>query len=414
MFSTQAIKKEEVIKQNSFKLWYKKFSSQPHQPFFANGIVFLVLFIFALFLNYSNTLSLEVSLRTFHVYSLVFIVFIQFFLGFLFVVFPRFLMQAEIPVKDYMNQFFLYFIGSVLFFISIFVSETLSIFASFIVFVAQLISFRTLYILFNKSIMKDKYDTKWVLIAFATGLASNFMYIISYMKFPNHELFAQVAVNSGFYLFLFTLIFAIAQRMVLFFTSVKSPGYIINKSKAFMELIFAFLVLKVVLLTFNEPSLYLLADVPLFFIFTKELIKWKLPFLKLPAIMWILYLSLYWIPLGFLVSSIESIVYILLDKQIVFEKAVIHIFALGFFTTILVGFGTRVVLGHSGRTPTSDKITTFMFIFIQVLTLSRVFAAYSINFDLDYSLFINISAILFITAFVAWSIKYLPILLKGK
>lgn len=414
MFSINETKEKEEIKQNIFQLWYKNFSSQPHNSFFANGIIFLMLFILVLFLNYSNLLTLEVSLLTFHVYALIFVVFTQFFLGFLFVVFPKFLMQAAIPTKEYMNQFFLYFIGCILFFISIFTSEILTIFSSFIVFIAQILSFKTLYSIHKKSIMKVKYDTKWVLTAFATGISSNLLYIISYIDFPNSHLFAKVAINSGFYLFLFVLIFSIAQRMVPFFSSVKSPGYVINKSKAFMELIFAFLFLKVVLLSFDEPALNLLADLPLFIIFTKELIKWKLPFFKVPAIMWVLYISLYWIPLGFLVSSIESILYIVLDKQIVFEKAVVHIFALGFFTTILVGFGTRVVLGHSGRTPMSDGITTFMFIFVQVVVLSRIIAAYSINFDLDYSTYINISAILFLIAFISWSIKYLPILLKGK
>lgn len=414
MLLSEEPKEQKQIKENSFQVWYKNFSSQPHNGFFSSGIIFLTLFIIVLLLNYSNIITLKVSLITFHVYPLVFVIFMQFFLGFLFVVFPRFLMQAEIPQKVYMKQFFIYFFGSVLFFISLFVNEALSILASFIIFLAQVMSFRILYLIYKKSVMENKYDTKWVLIAYAAGLFSNLLYIISYIKFPNHEFFSELAINSGFYLFLFLLILSIAQRMIPFFTSIKSPSYVINKSKNFMEIVFAFLALKVIILSFNNPSLNLLCDIPLFIIFTKELIKWKLPFFKLSAIMWVLYLSLYWIPMGFLISSIESLLYIFLDQEIVLEKAVIHIFALGFFTTILVGFGTRVVLGHSGRTPTSDSITTFMFVFLQVIVFARIFAAYSLNFDLSYILFINISASLFIIAFLAWSIKYLPILLKGK
>ena len=95
-----------------FFSWYKKFSSQPHQPFFSSGILFLILFMMLFVSAYSNILNLDKNILTYHAYSMVFVIFIQFFLGFLFVVFPRFLTQAEIPQKDYMNQFFLYFVSS--------------------------------------------------------------------------------------------------------------------------------------------------------------------------------------------------------------------------------------------------------------------------------------------------------------
>ena len=173
------------------------------------------------------------------------------------------------------------------------------------------------------------------------------------------------------------------------------------------------MIFKVVLLSFDNVKLNLLADIPLFVMITRELIKWKLPFFKVPAIMWVLYLSLYWIPIGFFVSSLESILYIL-NTNIVFEKAVIHIFALGFFSTILLGFGTRVVLGHSGNVPTANKFTTILYILFQFVVIFRVFAALSINLNFDYQIMITISAILFLLVFILWGIKFLPYLLKGK
>ena len=60
--------------------------------------------------SYSNILNLDSSVLTFHAYSMIFVIFIQFFLGFLFVVFPRFLVQAEIQSKVYMNQFYYIFL----------------------------------------------------------------------------------------------------------------------------------------------------------------------------------------------------------------------------------------------------------------------------------------------------------------
>ena len=109
--------------------WYKKFSSQPHQPFFSSGILFFTLFMMLFIFIYSNILTLDTSVLTYHAYSMVFVIFIQFFLGFLFVVFPRFLMQAEIPIKKYMTQFFIYFLSSLGIFLSlIFYSKITTVF----------------------------------------------------------------------------------------------------------------------------------------------------------------------------------------------------------------------------------------------------------------------------------------------
>ena len=103
--------------------WYKKFSSQPHQPFFVSGILFFILFMMLFTASYSNILTLNNSVFSFHAYPMVFVIFIQFFLGFLFVVFPRFLTQAEIPQKDYMNQFFLHVFKNILKYIHFFTSQ---------------------------------------------------------------------------------------------------------------------------------------------------------------------------------------------------------------------------------------------------------------------------------------------------
>ena len=83
--------------------WYKKFSSQPHQPFFVSGILFFILFMMLFTASYSNILTLDNSVFSFHAYPMVFVIFIQFFLGFLFVVFPRFLIQAEIQIQETME-----------------------------------------------------------------------------------------------------------------------------------------------------------------------------------------------------------------------------------------------------------------------------------------------------------------------
>jgi uncharacterized protein involved in response to NO len=396
-----------------FFSWYKKFSSQPHQPFFTSGILFLILFM-ALFVSvYSNTLILDNSVLTYHAYTMVFIIFIQFFLGFLFVVFPRFLIQAEIEIQVYMKQFLLYFFASLGIFLTlIFYSKATFIF-QILMLIAQIMSFKLLYSIHKKSIVKIKEDTKWVLISLFSGLVFHSLFIISSLNFPYSYELSRFAIEGGFYLFLFMIIFAISQRMIPFFTTAKVPSYVANKSVNLLTILFSLLAFKVILLSFDNAKINLLADIPLFIVITRELIKWKLPFFKSPAIMWVLYLGLYWIPVAFFVSIIEGLM-AFYDPNIIFEKAVIHTMALGYFLTVLIGFGTRVILGHSGTTPHASNFAIFIFIVVQFIALLRIFSSFSFNFGLNYVFFINLTAILLIIGLLVWSSKYITILLKGK
>ncbi len=412
MFSTQSnkVKKQE---DKGFKLWYKKFASQPHQPFFSNGIIFFTLFMFLLLGSYSNILTLNNTVYDFHAYTMIYVVFIQFFLGFLYVVFPRFLTQAEIEPKVYMKNFLLYFIATIGIFLSLVFSLDILFVFIILLFIAQIISFKILYSIHKESIVTIKDDTKWVLIFFSTGLVTHFIYIISLIDFEYSFLMKQISINSGFYLFVFGIIFTISQRMIPFFTSMKVQGYVINKSKYLMETLFVLLILKVFILSFSDLRFNLIADIPLFILFTRELYKWKLPIFKTIAIMWVLFISLYWIPFAFFISIIESLS-VILNTGFVFEKAVIHTIAIGYFVTVLIGFGTRVVLGHSGQTPHADKFAISIFIAIQFIAFFRIITSFSISLNFDYIFFINLSSILLISGLIIWSSRYLKILFKGK
>jgi uncharacterized protein involved in response to NO len=388
---------------------YNKFASQPHQPFFTAGILFFITFLLILGFSYSGAITLNSSISGFHSYPLINIVFIQFFLGFLFVVFPRFLTQAAIPIQTYMNIFFIFTLGGITYISSLFIGSGLNKLAILILIIASFISFKTLFNIYQKSIVANKHDTTFILIAFGFGLAANILFFISTFGFPLLETFS---IHMGFYQFLFALIFTITQRMVPFFSSVKVQGYMINKSKYILEIAFFLLGLKVIALSVENSLFSFIVDFFLFTFFTYELLKWKLPIFKVTAIMWVLYLSLFWLPVGFFISFLESTSN-LFDLGFIFEKSSLHTLAIGYFATILIGFGTRVVLGHSGQTPTADKFTVFLFWTIQAIVLVRIFAGLSMNWDFDYIFWIIMSSKLLALGLIVWSFKYLKILIKG-
>ncbi len=392
-------------------IWYKRYSSQPHQPFFTSGMVLLIIFLFLLGAKQLNIINLNVSIFKLHAYPMIHIVFVQFFLGFLFVVFPKFLMQASVDIKAYMSRYFLYLSGSITYISSLFISTNLTKVALIILLIANITSFQTLFKIYKKSVVTDKRDTSWILIAFAFGILSNLVFFISSFSFSFAFLLQKFSINLGFYLFIFALIFTVSQRMIPFFTTGKVPGYKINKSKYLLEISSILLGLKTISSTLNYPLFSAVVNFALFAFFAYELLRWRLPILKTTAIMWILYLALLWIPIGFFISFVESISDIL-SVGFFFEQSPLHIIAIGYFVTILIGFGTRVTLGHSGRVPTADKITIAIFWSVQLVVLVRFFSGVSSNFGLNYYPLIASSAFLLVLVLLVWVFKYLPILIR--
>ena len=394
------------------KKWYENFSAQPHQSFFANGIILLVAFSALLLGAYGGFVSLRADVTRYHAYAFIFVLFILFFLGFLFVVFPKFLVQAAVKPEIYIAHCRLYFISSYgLFFSFLFGGDYSALFFASLGLIAQIRSFSLLFSIYKRSVARDKYDSKWILIGLFCGLIFNFLYIAYSVFFSDFAELERLAITGGFFLFLFVVVFAVSQRMIPFFTSVKVQGYVINKSKFLMEKIFVLLALKILAEAFL-PSAAFAADAALFAVTAYEIYRWKLPLLGVNSILWILYVSLYWIPIGFLLSFAQGLSEIL-ELNLVFEKAPLHAFALGYFFTILVGFGTRVTLGHSGRAPHADGMATAIFVFTQAVVFSRIFAAFSLNLELDYLFFIELSLILFMCALLVWGCRYLPTLIKG-
>jgi len=389
----------------------KQLYSQPHQPFFATAMLLFITFLSLIGATYANLIDLDISILTLHAYPMIHIIFIQFFLGFLFIVFPKFLMQESINKKIYKNRHFLFFIGAITYIVALFVGKRLEQIAIVLLLAASITSFLTLYKIYKKSKVPNRYDTKFILIAFGFGIISNLLFFISTFDFLYAVSLQQFSINLGLYLFLFALIFTISQRMIPFFTSVKVQEYKINKSKYILEISFILLGLKVISLSLNNHIFSAIIDFALFIHFSYELLKWRLPALKVTAIMWILYLALFWIPMGLFLSLLESST-TLLNVNINFEYVPLHAIAIGYFITILIGFGTRIVLGHAGQTPTANKATIILFWAIQFIVLLRIFAGFSINTNFDYTFWITTSAFSLSLILILWSLKYLKVLLK--
>ena len=108
----------------------------------------------------------------------------------------------------------------------------------------------------------------------------------------------------------------------------------------------------------------------------------------------------------------------MLKKLVILKKTIIHnlnihLLAIGFLTTVLIGFGTRVAMGHGGLAPNADKYMTNLFWFIQVVVLLRVLFSLNIGFAWDKNFLFDISFSAWIILFGLWAFKFASVLIFG-
>jgi len=374
------------------------FLSQPHQPFFVlsfiNAIVFMIMFMLA----YKGILFFTVDIVEFHAFGLIFLFFTPAFYAFLFTTFPRFLATAVVLKSVYTQIFILYIIATIFFILGAIISPILYKLGMILTAVSFLYSYKILFEIYRKSTVSNKDDAFWILTGASFGILGLLLFII----LPLSALGIQVSI----YLYLFLLTFAVAQRMIPFFSQCR-----FTKNKNFLKYILILLIIRILLETVMS-NLSFIADFILFFYISKELLRWKLPFPNPNPMLWIMHISLFWVPFAFLLSSLSNGFEYFYDTS--FLALGIHSLILGFLLTVLIGFGTRVTLGHSGNVVSANKFTIFIFIWTQIVVLARIVTSIVASLNMNFMIIFDISVTVWLILFVLWSWQFLTILIFGK
>jgi len=384
------------------------FLSQPHQPFFILGVISAIVMMLIFALNYKGVINLTVHTLSFHIYSLVFIVFTNVFTGFLFTTFPRFCQYKVIEQSYYINLFYASAIGSLLYLLGSFISHIVLLLGMTTLFLAHIFIVKKLHEIYKDGASSDKKDAFWILTAHYFGLLGNLLFLtIELNNYIGLDIeLLKLTTNISFYLYLIFLAFSVAQRMVPFF----SHSFAV-KNNNFVKIIFALFVLKTILSSLDIKIAEIIIDLLLAGYLFVEFRRWELKPFQSPAILWVLHLALLWLPLAFLISAITLSGEFLLDTSFYYLN--IHLLAIGFLTTILIGFGTRVTLGHSGQPPQANKLTINLFFFIQLIVLLRALYSLNIAFGWGFNFLFDISFSAWLILFLIWGIKYGKVLIFG-
>ncbi len=375
------------------------FFSQPHQPFFVMGVINAIVFMLLFMLSYKGVITFTTTPNLFHSYSLIFGVFTPFFLGFLLTTFPRFSQMPELEKSIYVTNFTLLAAGIGLFLIGSLWVSFLTYVGAFLVLASQLYTMAVFYQIYKASPMPELHDQQWIMVGFGSGIVSSLLFFIGFLN--DSVMVLTLAKLIGVYLFLTITALSVGQRMIPFFSHV-----MIDKNLKLLPTVFALFALYIIFETFD-------LKIGFFFLFIagiilgKEIKIWKLPFGNSEPILWILHLAIFWLPISLILTGFASLAEIIFEKDFIFLG--IHLVMLGFLTTVMIGFGTRVTLGHSGNNMVIDKLTKFLFYLTQIVIYFRALYSFS-----GSSIMFDITVTLWLVLFVAWAVKYLPVLIVGK
>lgn len=377
------------------------FFSQVHQPFFLSGIVFAVVVMSMFMLSYKGILPLQVESAVFHSYSLIYIVFTQFFTGFIFTTFPRFCQSEVIDKNYYLLTWVIQQFGAVVFLAGAVLSIELLYVGISMLLVTNTAVVYKLREIYAKAPEAMRHDPKWILVGFSMGLFAHFLYLLVFANIDNSAV--AIAVN----LYLVFVTFAVGQRMVPFFSHSFS-----EKNERFVPIVFAGFVLKTVAVNFGLSFVEIIVDIAIGLYIAMEVKRWALPFRGSPAILKILHISLYWLIGSLLFGGFERLIETVTEMN--FMQMDVHLLAIGFVTTMLIGFGTRVTLGHSGQPPHADATTLKIFYLLQIVVIGRIIFSLVTGFNADMFWMFDISITLWLLLFIFWGVRFGPVLVHGK
>ncbi len=378
------------------------FLSQPHQPFFLLAFINAIITMLIFMLSFKGILTIEILPKSYHAYSMIFMLFTPAFIAFLFTTFPRFSSTPAIKQSLYIGVFWLFLASSFLMIIGVFTSSEVVLGAMAINVLAHTKSLKILKDIYISSPIEAKDDQFWILVAMVFGVISHILFISSLSM----EIFHTIAVDIALYLYLFLVTFTVAQRMVPFFSNA-----FIDKNPLFFKLMVGLLVARVVV-EIIKPNLSFFIDFILFALIGRELFRWRLPFPNPNPFIWILHIGLYWIPIAFLFSAISNLTTLIDNTNFLYLD--VHTLALGFIFTMLIGFGTRVTIGHSGNQMVADNITIALFYWTQIIIIMRLFLSLATAKGLNFMVVFDISIGVWLLIFIAWGIKFFPVLVMGK
>jgi uncharacterized protein involved in response to NO len=148
-----------------------------------------------------------------------------------------------------------------------------------------------------------------------------------------------------------------------------------------------------------------LADAPLALAALHLSYRWQFRASFHARLLAMLHIAFLWLGIAMSLYSAQSLV-LLATGSDYFGRAPLHALGIGFFTGMIVAMGSRVTLGHSGRSLIADTLTWIVLLALNAVAALRLTA----EFLPTHSVILNLlAALAWLLVFAPWVLHYAPL-----
>lgn len=340
-----------------------------------------------------------------HGYLMIYGMFPFFVFGFLMTTYPRWMNEKEIPPKRYVPAFVLLMLGGAGFYAGLLAGRGVMIAAAFAALAGWGVALYALLRVLLDARHPDKRHPQIIFIALVMGWCGLAAYLV--WLWGGDTAWVRFAIQGGLWLFLLPVFASAAHRMIPFFTSTALPHHLVARPYWAWWTMLAGGVAHGLLQLAEAPAWLWLGDAPLAVAALYLTHAWGLRrSLRIPML-GVLHVGFAWLGIAMLLFAVQSFALFLSGgTMLIWGLAPLHALTIGCFATLLIGFGTRVTLGHSGLPMQADTPTKLMFAGMQLVALLRVLADI-LPAQTRYWLYFA-AALAWLACFSPWVFRYLP------
>lgn len=391
----------------------------PHRLFFFAGVVQLVvtmLFWLAVlggwYIPALPIIPLAISGTPAHAFLMLFGLFTFFVFGFITTVFPRWLTSTVVARARYTTIAALMALGVVGIYIGFFFSRRVVLAGGVVFVIGWGVGVWTLLGVWRDSTRPDKRFALFPLGCISAGAVGAAVYCV-WLAVPQPALL-NIAIAIGLWLYLVPLVVAVSHRMIPFFSASVLPDYVVAKPGWTLPATLLCVVVHCLLTVMGQAEWTVFSDLPLALLAAWHSARWGLwRSLRIP-LLGMLHISFAWLSVAMALYAADSLLQ-LTGTPFALGLAPMHALGIGFVASMIVAMATRVSLGHSGRPLIADGVALWTFALIQITAVVRLLAEIPPLATSTLRTWLILAAgLLWLTAFIPWSLRFGTIYLRPR
>ena len=334
-----------------------------------------------------------------HGYSMTYNFFPLFMLGFIYTAGPRWLGVASPKWQRYAPIMLGYALGCILV-ISSAINTYLLVLGTLLQTVAWLAALAVWLRAIQLSQVGDKLHAKVIATAFALGAIG--LLLALYWSLTQDTAAWSWSIQLGLWGLLLPVFITVSHRMIPFFSSNALQPYTAWRPQWLLYTLLGCSFVKMILLGLAMNTLLVDAAMAGLLLYT----SWRWCLLKSfkVRLLAMLHAAFAWAGVALLLSAISSAMQLAGGTGLGF--APLHALSLGFFCTMLLGFVTRVTLGHSGRPLLAGGVAWVCYWTLHGVALARVLGELIPSWQ---NALYALAAVAACVALLLWSREYAPL-----